>query len=102
MILIYQTFERLNLKNSVSREQYVRKIQEQENLAKGLREQQKSVRDGQQGALQQMKMWRDLERLMECKRMCLEQQAGRGGGGGMGYTYMEQPPAMLEDDRLVL
>ena len=86
------------------REQYVRKIQEQENLAKGLREQQKSVRDGQQGALHQMKIWRDLERLMDCKRMCLERQAGRGGGAGagMGYTYMEQPPAMLEDDRLVL
>lgn len=84
------------------REQYVRKIQEQENLAKGLREQQKGVRENQQGALQQMKMWRDVERIMECKRLCLERQAGRGGGGGMGYNYMEQPPAVLEDDRLVL
>ncbi|XP_052216960.1 intraflagellar transport protein 81 homolog isoform X2 [Dreissena polymorpha] len=83
------------------REQYVRKIQEQENLAKGLREQQKGVREGQQGALQQMKMWRDLERLIECKRACLERQAGFGGGQA-GYSYMEQPPAVLEDDRLVL
>ncbi|KAL4220507.1 Intraflagellar transport protein 81 [Mactra antiquata] len=84
------------------REQYVRKIQEQENLAKGLREQQKGVRENQQGALQQMKMWRDIERLMDCKRMCLERQLGRGGQGGMGYNYMEAPPAVLEDDRLVL
>ncbi|WAR28259.1 IFT81-like protein, partial [Mya arenaria] len=83
------------------REQYVRKVQEQENLAKGLREQQKSVRDGQQDAVHQMKMWRDIERLLECKRMCLERQAGRGGGQA-GYNYMEQQPAVLEDDRLVL
>lgn len=84
------------------REQYVKKIQEQENLAKGLREQQKSVREGQQGALSQMKMWKDVERLLECKRQCLELQGGRGQGGGVGYNYGEAPPAMLEDDRLVL
>lgn len=73
-------------------------------MAKGLREQQKSVRENQQGSLEQMKMWRDVERLLECKRQCLEQQAGGRGqaGGGVGYSYGEQPPAVLEDDRLVL
>lgn len=52
------------------REMFVKKIQEQENLAKGLREQQKSVRENHAPSMQQMKMWKDVERLLECKRQC--------------------------------
>ena len=78
----------------------MRRIQEQENLAKGLREQQKGVREGQTDALGQMKMWRDLERLLQCKQQCLEQEAGRLGQGIASYG--EAPPSVLENDRLVL
>ena len=78
----------------------MRKVQEQENLGKGLREQQKSVRESQGDSMNQMKMWRDVERLLECKRKCFEQRGGIAGSQGMSFG--EAPPAVLEDDRLVL
>ena len=52
----------------VYREQYSRRIQEQENLGKALRDKQKYMRDNQDTSVAQMRMWRDIERLMECKR----------------------------------
>ena len=42
----------------LSSEQYTRKIQEQENLGKGLREKQKYVRESQDKNVEQMKVWR--------------------------------------------
>ncbi len=63
------------------REMYTRKIQEQENLGKALREKQKSVKDNHEPSLHQMKMWRDFERLMEMK---LRLKQGGGGGRGLG------------------
>lgn len=35
-----------------------------------LREKQKIVRESHGANMEQMKMWRDLEQLMECKRQC--------------------------------
>jgi len=35
-----------------------------------LREEQKMVRESHSANMEQMKMWRDLERLMECKKQC--------------------------------
>lgn len=92
-----------------SREMYNRKIQEQENLGRNLRERQKTVRENHEPNMKQMKMWRDLERLLQCKFNCLEQLTSIGssvtggrpvqiGGGGYG----EAPPTHLEEDRLVL
>uniref|UniRef100_A0A8C5LJC6 Intraflagellar transport protein 81 homolog n=1 Tax=Leptobrachium leishanense TaxID=445787 RepID=A0A8C5LJC6_9ANUR len=75
------------------REQYTRNITEQENLGKALcwllgtetamtsayvaavihqklRETQKSVRESHGPNMKQVKMWRDFEQLMECKRQC--------------------------------
>uniref|UniRef100_A0A8C5P5T2 Intraflagellar transport protein 81 homolog n=1 Tax=Leptobrachium leishanense TaxID=445787 RepID=A0A8C5P5T2_9ANUR len=52
------------------REQYTRNITEQENLGKKLRETQKSVRESHGPNMKQVKMWRDFEQLMECKRQC--------------------------------
>ena len=49
-------------------EQYGRRIQEQENLGKALRDRQKVLRDNQDTSVAQMRMWRDIERLLECKR----------------------------------
>ncbi|KAM9547080.1 intraflagellar transport protein 81 homolog isoform 1-T1 [Salvelinus alpinus] len=52
------------------REQYMKNIAEQESLGKKLREQQKTVRESHGPNMKQVKMWRDLEQLMECKRQC--------------------------------
>ena len=41
-----------------SRETYQRKIQEQENLGKSLREKQKYVRESQDKNVEQMRIWR--------------------------------------------
>lgn len=84
------------------RELYQRKVQEQENLGKGLREQQKTVRENHGPSLRQMKMWKDVERLLECKRHCFELSGGLSRGLGGGGVYGEQPPAVLEEDRLVM
>ncbi|XP_029016957.1 intraflagellar transport protein 81 homolog [Betta splendens] len=52
------------------REVYMKYISEQELLGKKLRERQKMVRENHSANMEQMKMWRDLEQLMECKRQC--------------------------------
>ncbi|XP_041792312.1 intraflagellar transport protein 81 homolog isoform X2 [Chelmon rostratus] len=51
------------------REVYMKNISEQELLGK-LREKQKMLRESHGANMEQMKMWRDLEQLMECKRQC--------------------------------
>ncbi|XP_062400081.1 intraflagellar transport protein 81 homolog [Sardina pilchardus] len=52
------------------RDQYMKHIAEQESLGKKLREQQKVVRESHGPNMKQVKMWRDLEQLLECKRHC--------------------------------
>ncbi|XP_061672641.1 intraflagellar transport protein 81 homolog [Syngnathoides biaculeatus] len=52
------------------RELYMKNIAEQELLGKKLREKQKMVRESHSTNMDQMKMWQDLEQLMECKRQC--------------------------------
>ncbi|XP_073322461.1 intraflagellar transport protein 81 homolog [Pagrus major] len=52
------------------REVYMKNISEQELLGKKLREKQKMVRESHGANMEQMKMWSDLEQLMECKRQC--------------------------------
>ena len=92
-----------------SRELYSRRIQEQENLGKSLRDQQKVVKESQGLNLRQMKMWRDLERLLDSK---LGGRAGPRGGGGGGEREELQggfdsvpfgySSAAADEDRLVL
>ncbi|XP_033618339.1 intraflagellar transport protein 81 homolog isoform X3 [Fukomys damarensis] len=63
-------------KRKAIREQYTKNIAEQENLGKKLREKQKAVRESHGPNMKQAKMWRDLEKLMECKKQCfLKQQS---------------------------
>lgn len=57
------------LKKSL-REQYTQCIQEQEKLSKVLKEEQKNIRENYQDHLAQMQMWKDLQRLLECKQKC--------------------------------
>ena len=77
-----------------NREQYTRKIQEQENLGKNLRERQKDVREKQDTNMKQMYMWRDVERILQCKIRCADQQ--QGGGGGMEHQNAYNAENRLE------
>ncbi|XP_066465999.1 intraflagellar transport protein 81 homolog [Tiliqua scincoides] len=61
-------------KRKAIREQYSRMITEQENLGKKLREKQKAVRESHGPNMKQVKMWRDFELLMECKKECFLKQ----------------------------
>ncbi|GFR67031.1 intraflagellar transport protein 81-like protein [Elysia marginata] len=92
-------------KKKTFREIYGKKIQEQENMSRGLREKQKMVRENHEPNMKQMKMWRDLQRLMDCKKHCLEQISSLGstaGTGGIMGGYGDSAPTHLEEDRLVL
>ncbi|XP_019949145.1 intraflagellar transport protein 81 homolog [Paralichthys olivaceus] len=65
----YVSSDPLERKKTI-RETYMKNISEQELLGKKLREKQKMVRESHGANMEQMKMWRDLEQLMECKRQC--------------------------------
>nr|XP_056715319.1 intraflagellar transport protein 81 homolog [Euleptes europaea] len=76
------------------REQYSRMITEQENLGKKLREKQKAVRESHGPNMKQVKMWRDFELLMECKKECFLRQQNQVS---IGQVIQEGG-----EDRLVL
>lgn len=59
-----------------------------------LREQQKMVRENHSANMEQMKMWRDLEQLLECKKQCLIRAQSRAS---IGQVIQEGG-----EDRLVL
>ncbi|XP_072180227.1 intraflagellar transport protein 81 homolog [Diadema setosum] len=61
-------------KKKAFRDQYTRKLQEQENLGKSLRDKQKAVKESHGPSMKQMKMWSDFQTLMECKKRCFLQQ----------------------------
>ncbi|XP_010874568.1 intraflagellar transport protein 81 homolog isoform X2 [Esox lucius] len=76
------------------REQYMKNIAEQESLGKKLREQQKAVKESHGPNMKQVKMWRDLEQLMECKRQCFQRAQSQAS---IGQVIQEGG-----EDRLVL
>ncbi|XP_048370574.1 intraflagellar transport protein 81 homolog [Sphaerodactylus townsendi] len=76
------------------REQYSRMITEQDNLGKKLREKQKAVRESHGPNMKQVKMWRDFELLMECKKECFLRQQNQVS---IGQVIQEGG-----EDRLVL
>ncbi|XP_023689615.1 intraflagellar transport protein 81 homolog isoform X1 [Paramormyrops kingsleyae] len=76
------------------REQYMKNIAEQESLGKKLRESQKAVRESHAPNMKQVKMWRDLEQLMECKRECFLRAQSQAS---VGQVFQEGG-----EDRLVL
>lgn len=69
----YRAADTADRKKSL-RDQFTKKIQEQENLGKNLRDKQKSVRENQAPNMKQMKMWNDLAKLLECKRKCMSKK----------------------------
>ncbi|XP_020603042.1 intraflagellar transport protein 81 homolog [Orbicella faveolata] len=72
------------------REQFTKKIQEQENLGKSLRDKQKTVRESQAPNMKQMKMWSDLAKLLECKRNCMVKQQQEAQNGDLTMTQQGQ------------
>ena len=85
---------------AVNREQYSRRIQEQENLGKALRDKQKYMRDNQDTSIAQMRMWRDIERLLECKRRLASDQPGDVSESSR--PARRSAAAAQDEDRLVL
>ncbi|XP_013769572.1 intraflagellar transport protein 81 homolog isoform X1 [Pundamilia nyererei] len=81
-------------KKKAMREVYMKNISEQELLGKKLREEQKTVRESHSANMEQVKMWRDLEQLMECKRQCFIRAKNRES---IGQIIQEGG-----EDRLVL
>ncbi|XP_078808713.1 intraflagellar transport protein 81 homolog isoform X2 [Oryzias latipes] len=68
-------------KKKTIRELYMKSIAEQELLGKKLREEQKMVKENHGANMEQMKMWRDLEQLMECKARCFIKAQNQGSVG---------------------
>lgn len=62
------------VRKSSLRDQYNRKIQEQDNLGKALRAKQKTVREQHAPNVTQMTMWRDLQALLAVKHKVLVEQ----------------------------
>ncbi len=54
------------------REQLLKQITDQEKKSKILKEEQKKVKDNLVAASKQVKLWSNLEKLLACKRQCLE------------------------------
>uniref|UniRef100_A0A4W3HE11 Intraflagellar transport protein 81 homolog n=1 Tax=Callorhinchus milii TaxID=7868 RepID=A0A4W3HE11_CALMI len=76
------------------REQYNRNILEQENLGKVSLPKQKTVREGHGPNMKQVKMWREFEQLMECKKQCFQKLQNQTS---IGHVIQEGG-----EDRLVL
>ncbi|XP_029366525.1 intraflagellar transport protein 81 homolog isoform X2 [Echeneis naucrates] len=81
-------------KKKAIREVYMKSISEQELLGKKLREKQKMVKGSHTINMEQMKMWRDLEQLMECKGQCFIRAQSQAS---IGQVIQEEG-----EDRLVL
>lgn len=54
------------------RDQLTRKIQEQENLGRALRDKQKDIKENHEYSMNQVKMWKDLRLLFEMKKECFQ------------------------------
>ena len=61
-------------KKKCLRDQLTRKIHEQENLGRALRDKQKDIKETHEFSLKQVKMWKDLERIFERKKECFRLQ----------------------------
>lgn len=79
------------------RDQFTRKIQEQENLGKALRDKQKEVKETHGDAMKQVKMWNDLKRLFEVKHECFVQ-----GQQQMMQAKATERKMMANENRLVI
>ena len=59
-------------KKKSMRDLLTRKIQEQENRGRALRDKQRDIKDTHEFSMKQVKMWKDLHRLFQVKQECLQ------------------------------
>lgn len=79
------------------RDQYTRKIQEAENRGKALRDKQKEIKENHASSLNQVKLWKDLKRMMEVKRECFVQSQQE-----KSQAKAAEEKIMAEENRLVI
>lgn len=79
------------------RDEYTVKIQEAENLGRALRDEQKNLKETHSDALEQVKMWRELRRMMEVKKECFLQ-----GQEEMSQAKAVEQKMIAEENRLVI
>jgi len=79
------------------RELYSKKISEQENLGKNLKDRQKAVRESHGPNMKQMKMWNDLAKLLQCKKDCAVKEINEHSG-----QFNAIMGSQVEEDRLIL
>ena len=79
------------------RDQYTRKIQEAENLGKGLRDKQKELKESHTSSLNQVKMWKDLKKLLQVKKECFAQ-----GQREKTQAKAAERKMIAEENRLVI
>ena len=78
------------------RDQFTRKIQEEENLGKELRDKQKEIRETHSDSMRQVGMWKDLQRLFEVKRESFLQ------GQQQKLQAQAAQQAMMAGERLIV
>lgn len=79
------------------RDQYTRKVQEAENLGKALRDKQKETKETHVSSLNQVKMWKDLKKILEVKRECFVQSQQEAS-----QAKAAEEKIMAEENRLVI
>ena len=84
-------------KHKSLRDQYTRKIQEAENDGKSLREKQKEIKETHASSLNQVKLWKDLKKMMTVKRECFLQSQQE-----KSQAKAAEEKIMAEENRLVI
>lgn len=79
------------------RDQYTRRIQEAENQGKALRDKQKEVKETHSSSLNQVKLWKDLKKMMELKKECFVQSQQE-----RSQAKAAEEKIMAEENRLVI
>ena len=84
-------------KTKTLRDQFTRKIQEQENVGRALKDKKKEVAENHPFAVKQVKMWMDLKKVLECKKICLQQSQVH-----KAQAAAAQQAILAQEDRLII
>jgi len=79
------------------RDEYTVKIQEAEAVGRALRDKQRELKESQTSSLEQVKMWRELKKLMEMKKECFLREQEE-----MSQAKAVERKMIAEENRLVI